>query len=312
MMGFGGLTLLATSAGIPRGAVGVAVAAGLAGGAIHLLWLHRSFVRRTALVSAWWWCVAAVAAVGICEALFQSLASRSVPSWLMVARYLAATLTFCPAIAVLNAKRPQSAAWNFVVLALWAGILAMPVFHWWALGRGADFRIDDVWGSVLWLLIGLTVLNYLPTRFALAAVLVAIGQFAWLAEYLPLIGRALLTTDPGLVALGCLWAAAFLALLIEWRTPPDRHAFDRAWLTIRDQWGLFWALRFQERVNAAAAQYGWPLYLSWTGFRSSDTGKLLAEIPPAVQRPLRQVLRGLLRRFVSAEWIATCFGSGVD
>jgi hypothetical protein len=66
---------------------------------------------------------------------------------------------------------------------------------------------------------------------------------------------------------------------------------------------LLWSLRVQERINALAQQSGWPLELTWNGFRKPGSEDGLVKLDPAIESAVRGSLRGLLRRFVSNEWI---------
>lgn len=77
-----------------------------------------------------------------------------------------------------------------------------------------------------------------------------------------------------------------------------RSPLDRVWLDFRDAFGVAWGLRVAERLNASAAMYSWPVTLTWQGFRGRQEGT--SDIPPAA---VEEGLRGLLRRFVSPEWI---------
>ena len=113
------------------------------------------------------------------------------------------------------------------------------------------------------------------------------------------------------------FALATLAILAAWTrrlTAPTQRtlAYDRLWFDFRDTFGLFWALRVQERVNAAAQQYDWPLELTWTGFRDTADQSPLAAIDPAIEPALRTTLKGLLRRFVTNQWIAQRRSEGLD
>jgi hypothetical protein len=293
-------TILAISAGVPRGAVGAAIAAALTAAAIFLLVLARQRLRRTTLLGPWLWCLAGVGSLGLLETVFQCQTAAEEAQWLSAARFIAAALTLCPTVAVLGAKRPQDRAWNFVVLALW-GIVSLP-----------SLLSPALRGAILWVLILLPAINYLPTRFAWGALLVVLGEFILFAPRLPLVGRPLLATDPGLVSLACFAAAALVTARFCAKDRRQRHALDQLWLAFRDLFGLFWGLRVQERVNAAAKQFGWPLYLSWSGFRGADDHQLLDEIPAAYERALRQTLKGLLRRFATPQWIAAHLSEGVD
>jgi hypothetical protein len=163
--------------------------------------------------------------------------------------------------------------------------------------------MGDARGWFLWILIALTPINFVPTRFWLPALLLAAGQAIALGVYLPLLRRELIaeTSAAGL-------ALASMALVVAWlvsrRTRMGTNAYDRLWLDFRDRFGLLWSLRVQERVNALAKQENWPLELAWRGFCDSKTGEPLAAIDAAIEPTLRTSLKGLLRRFVSSEWIA--------
>lgn len=229
-------------------------------------------------------------------------------TWIAPLRLAAVALTFCPVLAVLGAKRPQHAAWSFVVLAFW-GILALPAAETFFLQRGQRLEMGDARSWFLWILILIGPVNYLPTRQWLAAALLAIAQAIALSEYLPLIHRPLFAGQ-FLVALmlGC------LAPLVA-RAPRCRDVaspYDRLWLDFRDTFGLFWSLRLQERVNAVAATNNWPLVLGWSGIADRETGASLSQFNASIEPTLRTTMKGLLRRFVSNCWIAARMGSDLD
>src|SRR5688572_61285 len=85
-------SMLATGGGIPRGQIGVVLAAGLAGGAIFLLILIRRPIRHTTLRHAWGWAAAALASLGIVEVWFQLQPAGNMSIWLPAVRYLAGAL----------------------------------------------------------------------------------------------------------------------------------------------------------------------------------------------------------------------------
>src|SRR5207249_2720905 len=90
----------------------------------------------------------------------------------ILARYLALGLVGCASMAVLGARRPGVVAWNFVV----GGLLVVLLFLWLE-GRLAEddrilLRVRTVFlASTL----AIGVLNYLPTRLAPAALMLALG-----------------------------------------------------------------------------------------------------------------------------------------
>jgi hypothetical protein len=117
-------------------------------------------------------------------------------------RYCALCLTGCAGIAVLGARRPHVFAWNFVVLGLFA-VMAWPLAESLIIGTAPTdpLRIFFVTATV-----AVGILNYLPTRLAPAAVLLAIAcageavlLFApgWLlGDVAPMIAAALLAAVP--------------------------------------------------------------------------------------------------------------------
>src|SRR5205823_9802021 len=84
-------------------------------------------------------------------------------------RHLALALTGCAGIAVLGARRPGVNAWNFVVCGLLA-VLLMPVLE----GRGQP-RTEPAYLVFLAGTLAVGLVNYLPTRLGLAALLLGIG-----------------------------------------------------------------------------------------------------------------------------------------
>jgi hypothetical protein len=161
--------------------------------------------------------------------------------------------------------------------------------------------LGDARGLFLLLLVLLGAINYLPTRYGPAALLLAAGQIVALAPYGPLRAVSLgVSSSVGGLAL----AAA--ALGMAWGLTRQRRAvapLDRVWLDFRDAYGLFWGLRVMERLNATASQLGWDVELRWSGFRHRHHGRPL-EASPQEGPAVRQALGGLLRRFVSSAWLA--------
>lgn len=287
-------------------AAAIAGLIGVLGTLALLFW--RASVRQTTLVPAWWWSLIALwawAGVEILAAL-----SNLTAAWLAPLRYSAVALSFCPMMAVLGAKRPQHAAWSFIVLSLWA-ILALPAAETFFLQRGQRLEINDARSWFLWLLISLGPVNYLPTRHRLTALLLAAGQIIALSDYLPLIGRPLFSAN---VSVGLFIASIGLAAFKRPRFGIEfqrGRRFDRLWLDFRDSFGLLWALRLQERVNSVAQTNDWDVELSWSGFRDKQ-GQPIEQFEPAIEPALRTTLKGLLRRFVTNEWIADRLGSDLD
>jgi len=267
-----------------------------------LLVYGRRAVSQTTLVGAWWWALAALVGWSGVELYAALMPLSAAEGRLAPARLTAITLSLCPVVAVLGAKRPQHTAWQFVAVTLW-GILALPAAEAFFLHRGQQVEVGDARAWLLWIVILLGPINYVPTRQAAASLAVAAGQALALSPYLALIHRALV---PRAEAIGL--AICVLGLATAWLSPRSAQQWantcDRMWLDFRNAFGLFWGLRIQERVNAAAEQNGWNVELRWNGLRHKGDADARREIDPAIESELRSMLKGLLRRFVSSEWIA--------
>jgi len=254
--------------------------------------LRRPRLRGTTLVVPWRFALGATLLVIGLEAAF--VAGWSVPgAWVAPLRFMAASALFCPAMALLGAKRPQDRAWWLIVRSLW-GILALPAAELMVVGRGDDLAMSGVRAWFLWALIGLEACHRLGTRLWLAGILRAAAQMLLFAPYLPLL-RWEPSDELRLVALA-LATAAVVRAAVPLARRADASAYTRMWLDFRDQFGLHWSLRVADRVNAAAAQYAWPLRLTWRGFARTDGEPWNDATAPA---ELRHTFDGLLRRFVS-------------
>jgi len=221
--------------------------------------------------------------------------------------FAAACGTFCPLVAIVGAKRPQHQAWNLVVLTLW-GLLALPAAEVLLLQPGQQLEINSFRSWFLVALLLAELINFGFTRFWPATLWLIGAQLILLWNYLPW-GRLTPITSLAELdrcAMGCLLlSTAFFQAFVTSRQPTDASdRFDRLWLDFRDSFGLFWALRLMERVNDTARQANWDFDLGWTGFRTKQDFAPLSELPAEIEQPLRNTLQGLLRRFVSEEWIA--------
>jgi hypothetical protein len=251
--------------------------------AAYPLWAAWRANRRTTLVHAVQWGMVAWAAWGAALAA----AVWGGPAELMV-RYLALSLTGCAGVAVLGARRPGVAAWNFVVVGLLA-VLLMPLAE--GLAHLSPPRLLFLGAT---LAVGL--LNYLPTRFAPAVLLLGVGCAT---EFLTLIVEG---AETGVLA-GAARAGRFLLAVSPWvalarayagRRP--RSEFDRTWLGFRDRFGLLWGQRLREQFNRAAAHAGWPVQLGWRGLRRARDAEKAA-LSVEEQKEMVATLRALLKRF---------------
>jgi hypothetical protein len=287
---------------MPSAALGLA-ATGLA----VLVW-RRDRVRGTTLMACWYWALLALLSVAGVEAAIGFVGGTSPPDWAEPLRFAAATATFCPIMAALGAKRPQDRAWQFIVLSLW-GVLALPAAEAYFIQPGQSLEVHDARAWFLLILIVVGAANSLLTRYWLSSLLLAAGQVALLAGYLPFVSRPLGTAGAlGGLALGV--AAVWLAAAGFPKRRKAEQPIDQLWLDFRDMFGVLWSLRVAERINAAAAMNGWNVALSWSGFRRADAAETdaSAEIPADVAVVLRQNLLNLLRRFVSPQWIKRRLG----
>lgn len=247
------------------------------------LWAAWAANRRTSLAQAVAW--AGLAWVGWLIALTRGRGAFD-PA---VHRYVALGLTGCAAVAVLGARWPGAAAWNFVLLGLLA-VFSPPVLA--AVTAGHRLHLDFPHLLLLGGTLTVGVLNYLPTRLGPAASLLAVACAMEIAALTDGEGPRVPTLSAASAVLAGLapWAA-----LLSIRTRPlPRSEFDRTWLDYRDRYGLVWAQRVREQFNRSAANAGWPVILRWQGLRLQR-----GEMPdPATQEATVSVLRSLLKRFI--------------
>jgi len=273
--------------------------------ALPLLWLRRRQLAGTTLGSMWWWWVAMLSTLAGVE-LYLAVTVLESETVGVALRYAAASLSFCPTMSVLGAKRPQDKAWNFIVLSLWV-VVALPALEAVTLHMDQPMELSTARSWFLLVLVVVCLANRLGTRGAWAALVFAGGQVLLLVPYLPL----------GVSGYLAPWPTGGLVLLVasvgvdvagsRWRRQ-DRHGWDHLWLDFRDTFGTLWALRVAERINAAAAICDWDLRLTWRGFRVAEqdaTPSEAATVPwdAATEQTLRTTTVNLLRRFVTREWI---------
>jgi hypothetical protein len=256
-----------------------------------VLWLAGHFPlvvawqsnRRTSLLYAVAWATVAWLIWGCAL-----LAGDADQTGLEPVRYLALCIMAASGVAVLGARRPQLVAWNFVVLGLLV-VMVLPLGVSLFIGTQ---RVDGIWVFFLSATLAVGLLNYLPTRIAPAILLAALALAAEMAslfapDSLP---------NPNVVSLFHLLILAVpWAVWACWRGErKGRSEFDRVWLDFRDRLGLFWAQRVREQFNRAAANAGWPVYLSWRGLHR--TGPAVA-IVPSDQDAMLETLHAALQRF---------------
>jgi hypothetical protein len=258
------------------------------------------YARGTTLMGPWQWTVISWLGLGIVELLTWGQANESAAKW----RFMAAVGSYCPAMSLFGAKRPQDRGWHFVVATLWL-ILAWPALQAWILRPLAPWSAPVAWRILLAALLVMSVSNYVPTRHGVAAIMAGLGQsllifggrassdhlvFAWESRVVP-------------------WALLAIALALAlYRAVAERRGvtlrgWNRVWRDFRNAYGCVWALRVAERVNQVARQDHVPLRLNWHGFVDDQRSDALVD-PGHDAGGLAVTLHGILRRFVSDDWLA--------
>lgn len=257
-----------------------------------LLYLRRSRFAGTTLVAPLRWTVFCLVVLAVIElATLWWTWSESTVSAL---RYVGATATFCPLMAVLGAKRPQNIGWQFIVASLW-GVLILPVGEMLVLWRGGELDEGPARRWFVVILLGVGLSNYVLTRFGIAALAATVGQVLLLLPRLPF--NLLAPAWHFSAGIGCLVAAVAIAWF-QTRNSRGQLGWNRVWQDFRNAFGIVWGLRVMERVNATAKIGGWSCELNWFGFTDLDSDPVNTEHPER-----EQAMRTLLRRFVSNDWI---------
>lgn len=241
------------------------------------LWVNRA----TSLLHALVWTTIAWLMWGLASLLEDESAMAP-------ARYCALCLTGCAGVAVLGARRPHVFAWNFVVLGLFA-VMVLPLVESSIIGTHSldGLRLFFMIGTI-----AVGIVNYVPTRLAPVAVMLAFicagemirlqapERYAYFKEKRPIDFEFTLTP--------------WLAWLCLRSRKSDVSEFDRLWLDFRDRWGLVWSQRVREQFNNAAENAGLAVNLAWRGLRHEDKS-------PADQERLLELLRATLQRFIAAD-----------
>jgi hypothetical protein len=228
--------------------------------------------RQTTLTYALWWTALAWIAWGSVF-LMGWIRPNAYSVW---ASYLALVLTGCAGMAVLGARRPGVAAWNFVVAGLVA-ILLLPLAEGWG-----EIRLGGLRTAFLAVTLLVVPFNYLPTRFGVAALVLAAGCGF---EMVVLLAQENAALDPFVVAGRLLVAASpWVAWSLMKRKGQPLSEFDRLWLDFRDRFGLTWALRVREQFNRAASNAGWPARLGWKGLQGQAGEEMVSTLRALVTR----------------------------
>lgn len=258
--------------------------------------------RGTTAVPAAGWAVAAAVALAA-ESAARSQGWLVDPAARSAVRLVVVALGVCPAMSLLGAKRPQHGIWQLIVGTL-AFVLMLPAVSATLVRPGSLPDVHMLEQLFIPLLVGAGWVNFVATRRWAAGTLVAAGQVGLVWPFLP--GVSPESLPPATVDAACSWsiaAGAGLALVQAARGVRCRAAqrlaaaVDPAFLALRETLGAAWALRICERFNSIAAARGWPCSLGLAG--------LEGDVPPGPgERDVIRCVRSILRRFVSADWIA--------
>jgi hypothetical protein len=265
----------------------------------------------TAVPAAVWAVVAAVAFAA--EAGGRAAGWFHDPAVIAGVRLAVVSLSLCPTMALLGAKRPQHGVWQFIVASM-ACVLALPSASA-ALARPGS--LPDVhplqrWFMPLLVLVGW--MNFAATRHGWAALLVASGQMLLLAEFLPWQDLDVAGADAiDAAAAVAVAAGASLAALQStlwpaggrgWRrshaavTPLVADEISAPFLALRETLGAAWTLRIAERFNAVATARGWPCRLSFTGLDAAGDPR-----DESWHRDAGRAAKALLARFATDDWL---------
>jgi hypothetical protein len=148
--------------------------------------------------------------------------------------------------------------------------------------------------------------NYLATRVALPALLAAVAMLLVPVSMSSLHGAP----DPSrarplatILLSAAVWGAVLgLRKSPRAERPAGPTSFEELWNDFRDLYGIVWARRVLDRVNATAFQEDWPVRLQLNGFVPVDASRSLL-LTPEQSGQIEHTLRWLLRRFADPEWI---------
>lgn len=174
----------------------------------------------------------------------------------LLTSYAALSLTGGAGIAVLGARRPGVAAWDFIVASLLI-VLSLA----WAEGMlaGVALKLGTFRLIFLGVLLAVTLINYLPTRMRWGVVLLAGGVAV---EFWQLWTNERRSDSQHLL----LVAASPWAAWMGWRVlPSGSTSFDQNWKRFRDRYGVVWGQRLREQFNRAAVNAKWNCHLTWRG-----------------------------------------------
>jgi hypothetical protein len=269
---------------------------------------------------------AAVWAVAACLAFAGEMAARAAgglsdPAAAAAVRLGVVSLSLCPALSLLGAKRPQHGVWQLIVGTL-AVVLVMPAASALLMRPGSLPDVHLVERCFMPLLVLVGWLNFAGTRRLAAVTGIAGAELLLMRGFLP--GMAVDWAPTGVnaaivdaVAAGLLLSGTLLAMLQALLsragrakevsgTDPQRDSvaaiIDPPFLALRETLGAAWTLRIAERFDTVAADRGWPCRLRFGGLETVG-GLPETSSQPVWQRDALRAFQALLRRFVSVAWL---------
>ena len=282
-------------------------------------------VRGSTAVPAALWSVAA------CLALAAEMGARAAgglaePATAAAARLAVVSLSLCPAMSLLGAKRPQHGVWQLIVATL-AVVLAMPAASALLVRPGSFPHVHLLEQCFMPLLVLVGWMNFAGTRRVAAVSCVAVAQLLLLRGFLPGAAtdaamQAAATGGIDAAAAGLLLFGTLLAALQASssragrpsrgnQNPASGHAVaavvDPAFLALRETLGAAWILRIAERFDTVAAARGWPCRLRFGGLETGGDPD-----DTFWHRDALRAFRALARRFVSDGWLARHGWHGPD
>jgi len=273
-------------------------------------------VRGSTAVPAALWSVAA------CLALAAEMGGRAAggladPATAAAVRLAVVSLSLCPAMSLLGAKRPQHGVWQLIVATL-AVVLAMPAASASLMRPGSMPDVHMLERCFMPLLVLVGWMNFAGTRRAAAVTCVAAAQLLLMRGFLPGVATdvavqaaaagGLDAAATGLLLFGTLLAAVQACTSRARRAgrgnpaAASRHVVaavvDPAFLALRETLGAAWVLRIAERFDTVAAGRGWPCRLRFGGLETGGDPD-----DTFWHRDALRAFRALARRFVSDAWL---------
>jgi hypothetical protein len=220
--------------------------------------------------------------------------------------YGVAVLMLCPPIAVLGAKRPMSRVWGWFILLPLMLVFGWPAMSVWGTRfRHAGWILEEpvLVGYVFVLVMGIG--NYAGTRHAIGGILWGVAAVLLVLPLCPSTAARLSpAVDWRTIAAWCLIAGGWFDRLWQRHTPLPEAGLDRVWVDFRNDFGLVWGRRIQERFNEFSRRSNLPAVLTPTGLTTRDGAPLSpAHLSEDARLAVEGTLRWLLRRFVDPEWI---------